>query len=57
MFTKFFKNYLIAKNPSKQPYLKTVMISLKPARFKRLKLPEVENGSRTPFKELLLAII
>lgn len=49
--------YLIAKNPSKQRYRKTLMMSLNPALCSSPRLPSVENGSRTPLRLRVLAKI
>ena len=44
--------YLIASHPSKQQYLKTVKISLKPDLLSILKFALLLKGSRIPFKDL-----
>ena len=49
--------YLIAKKPSKHPYLNIVVISLKPARLSISRFPFDEKGYKTPLSDFPLEII
>ena len=53
VISSLYKNYLIAKIPSKHTYFMMGTISLNPALVNKSKLPCDENGSKTPLRLLV----